>query len=219
MINNDQQKNKYGNQQAYNPYMPPDMQQSISDNVQAYDPYMLQNGQNNLQTYNSYMTQSRSKKRYVTVIIIIIICLILFSVCILATAYFMINSAQNSEYYDINGDHVPSVYAAIGERMLNSYNVSTKNGITKCEYNYKLDGSKQQKIDEIKKYMDYLCKTDDFTVVRDVSDELRDPSDLYNGYQFVLRRPSHLDNGCMIYVYISPNSNGYSVKLTNEPDE
>ena len=85
--------------------------------------------------------------------------IILIAAIILTITITTMNSASNLQYYDIAGEHVASINHVVGKRKVSSVSSKVSNSVLYKQYSYY---GMESAIDDIQKYINYLCENDSF---------------------------------------------------------
>jgi hypothetical protein len=91
----------------------------------------------------------------------IVASILVISVIILIVTITITNKASKLQYYDVEGDSIPSITNVIGERKVSGKSSKVSNSVLYKRYSYYgMDSA----IEDIQKYINYLSENDSFTI-------------------------------------------------------
>jgi hypothetical protein len=92
--------------------------------------------------------------------------IILFAALLIFITSISLNNISKSDFYDLEGEKVPSIKYVLGERKISGYSSKISNSILYKQYTYyEIDSV----IDDVQKYVDYLCNNESFKIIEAVN--------------------------------------------------
>ena len=116
-----------------------------------------------------------------------------------------LSSIANANYYEIDGESIPSMKAVGGSGKLTSFTTGTRNGGKYNTYTYSLDSGQGP---EVYTYLSHLVKSEDFAWISDV-----DSFEVASQSGVQCARESR-DDGYVLVVEASWDSKGYVITLS-----
>jgi hypothetical protein len=139
--------------------------------------------------------------------IIIILVTLIFILIIAFFSYKYIIPTLSFEY-SLKGDYVPSISKVLDERkVVYKYEKSTKNGVYFKKYTYL---KQNDVINDIKVYVNYLIKMEQFEVLK--AYDLNDP----DNKSIYLGKVSHTNSEYIILIDIEYTTDSYEISLSKK---